>query len=360
MNEYEWHLLEDKNRVESLEIDGAEVRCGDRVRLRPRQGGDVFDVALAGRVATIEAIEQDYEGQFHLSVVVDEDPGRDMGMARQPGHRFFFAPNEVEPMGPNGDAASAAAVRTPTILIAGIGNIFLGDDAFGVEVAQRLAGKKLPRGVRAIDFGIRGFDLAYALLDGTDVTILVGCLPARRKARDALRDRAGFGFARRARRGIRAAGGWARDESSERAAPGENAGRAAEENPVSGLRAGIARRRRRKNGIERYRHGFDRRSRAHGRIAGGTNSRRPITRGRNHGESEKRRVEQCKRLSRTEMDTTDKETLYMLGGIALVVFGAGLILSNPTIRKYMGEIGIGGLAQNIVPDVERYFKLRAM
>ena len=57
---------------------------------------------------------------------------------------------------------------------------------------------------------------------------------------------------------------------------------------------------------------------------------------------------------------TDKETLYMLGGIALVVFGAGLILSNPAIRKYMGEIGIGGIAQNIVPDVERYFKLRAM
>jgi len=181
MNEYEWHLLEDKNRVETLEIAGAEVRCGDRVRLRPRQGGDVFDVALAGRIATIEAIEQDYEGQFHLSVVVDEDPGRDMGMARQPGHRFFFAPSEVEPMSPAGGAASAAAARTPTILIAGIGNIFLGDDAFGVEVSQRLANKKLPRGVRAIDFGIRGFDLAYALLDGTDVTILVDACPRGEK-----------------------------------------------------------------------------------------------------------------------------------------------------------------------------------
>lgn len=182
MNEYEWHLLEDKNRVESLEIGGSEVKCGDRVRLRPRQGGDVFDVALAGRVATIEAIEQDYEGQLHLSVVVDEDPGRDMGMARQPGHRFFFAPSEVEPIGSNGDAASpAAAARTPTILIAGIGNIFLGDDAFGVEVSQRVASKKLPRGVRAIDFGIRGFDLAYALLDGTDVTILVDACPRGEK-----------------------------------------------------------------------------------------------------------------------------------------------------------------------------------
>jgi hydrogenase maturation protease len=176
MNEYEWHLLEDKNRVESLQIAGTDVKCGDRVRLRPRPGGDVFDAALAGRVATIEAIEQDYEGQFHLSVVVDEDPGRDMGIARQPGHRFFFAPTEVEPIASNRQA-SGAVTRTPTILIAGIGNIFLGDDAFGVEVSQRLANKNLPRGVRAVDFGIRGFDLAYALLDGTDVTILVDACP---------------------------------------------------------------------------------------------------------------------------------------------------------------------------------------
>jgi hypothetical protein len=57
---------------------------------------------------------------------------------------------------------------------------------------------------------------------------------------------------------------------------------------------------------------------------------------------------------------TDKETLYMLGGVALVIFGAGLILSNPSVRRYMGQIGIGSLAQNIVPDVERYFRLRAM
>ncbi len=59
------------------------------------------------------------------------------------------------------------------ILIAGIGNIFHGDDAFGVEVAQRLAGRSLPPEVRVVDFGIRGFDLAYALLDGYDVTVLL-------------------------------------------------------------------------------------------------------------------------------------------------------------------------------------------
>src|SRR5690348_18485873 len=63
------------------------------------------------------------------------------------------------------------------ILIAGIGNIFLGDDAFGVEVAQRLARRPLPEGVRVVDFGIRGLDLAYALLDGYEAVILVDAAP---------------------------------------------------------------------------------------------------------------------------------------------------------------------------------------
>ncbi len=65
----------------------------------------------------------------------------------------------------------------PTILIAGIGNIFLGDDAFGVEVIRRLKERSLPPSVRAVDFGIRGFDLAYALMDNRDVTILVDATP---------------------------------------------------------------------------------------------------------------------------------------------------------------------------------------
>lgn len=61
----------------------------------------------------------------------------------------------------------------PSILIAGIGNIFLGDDAFGCEVAKRLLERKLPENVRVVDYGIRGFDLAYALMDGCDFTIFV-------------------------------------------------------------------------------------------------------------------------------------------------------------------------------------------
>jgi len=58
--------------------------------------------------------------------------------------------------------------------------------------------------------------------------------------------------------------------------------------------------------------------------------------------------------------TTDKDTLYMLGGVALIVFGAGLILSNPFIRRYMSQMGLGNLAQGAFPDLERYLKIRAM
>jgi hydrogenase maturation protease len=65
----------------------------------------------------------------------------------------------------------------PNILIAGVGNIFFGDDAFGVEVAQRLARRPFPDGVRVVDFGIRGLDLAYTLLDGHDAVILVDAAP---------------------------------------------------------------------------------------------------------------------------------------------------------------------------------------
>jgi hydrogenase maturation protease len=68
-------------------------------------------------------------------------------------------------------------VSNPRILVAGIGNIFLGDDAFGVEVARRLSLAGLPEGVRVVDFGIRGLDLSYALLDGYEAVILVDATP---------------------------------------------------------------------------------------------------------------------------------------------------------------------------------------
>jgi hydrogenase maturation protease len=65
----------------------------------------------------------------------------------------------------------------PSILVAGIGNIFMGDDAFGCEVVKHLCQRTWPDNVRVVDFGIRGFDLAYALLDGYDLTILIDATP---------------------------------------------------------------------------------------------------------------------------------------------------------------------------------------
>lgn len=170
MNELDWQLLEDKAPLETIRLtDGTELRKGGRVRLRPRPGGDVMDLALDGKIAVIESIEQDYEGSVHVGVVLDDDPGADIGHMRQPGHRFFFRVEEVEALA---DFETPAAARR--ILVAGIGNVFFGDDGFGVEVAARLDASKLPAGAQVVDFGIRSYDLAYALTSGRfDAAILV-------------------------------------------------------------------------------------------------------------------------------------------------------------------------------------------
>lgn len=69
---------------------------GDKVRLKPRAGGDLFDMFLVGQTAVVEGVEIDFENRVHLAVVLDNDPGKDLGMDRMPGHRFFFAVDEVE------------------------------------------------------------------------------------------------------------------------------------------------------------------------------------------------------------------------------------------------------------------------
>jgi hydrogenase maturation protease len=176
MNEFEWRLLEDRIPADSLVISGVEVKPGDSVRLRPKCGGDIMDLALAGKVASVASIEQDYEGKFHLAVVIDEDPGKDLGILRQPGHQFFFEPDEVEPVASRG-LSPARSPGDAKILVAGIGNIFLGDDGFGVEVIRRLHGRILPTEIKVVDFGIRGFDLAYALLNDYETVILIDACP---------------------------------------------------------------------------------------------------------------------------------------------------------------------------------------
>ena len=68
--------MEDKPSIDRLDTGRVELKVGDRVRLRPQAGGDILDLVLADKVGVIEAIEQNYEGEFHVAVVIDEDPGR--------------------------------------------------------------------------------------------------------------------------------------------------------------------------------------------------------------------------------------------------------------------------------------------
>jgi hydrogenase maturation protease len=165
-----WEELE-RPAPDSVRIGDVEVRRGSRVRLKPRRSADVFDLALADRVAVVEEVVEGFDGVLQLAVTVEDDPGRDLGQARQIGHRFFFSTEEVEPLGD-----FAAVAQSPWLLVAGIGNVFLGDDGFGVAVAERLA-RSAPRpGVHVEDFGIRGMDLAYAL-EEYEVALLIDAVP---------------------------------------------------------------------------------------------------------------------------------------------------------------------------------------
>ena len=82
----------------SIVVGGVEVKCGSRVRLWPRAGRDIFDIALSGKTAMVEKIEQDLEDRILLAVSVEDDPGREMVDLPVLGHRFFFSPDEVEPL----------------------------------------------------------------------------------------------------------------------------------------------------------------------------------------------------------------------------------------------------------------------
>ncbi len=92
----EWETLTENTRLDLIQVGDTVFRPGDHVRLHPARGADALDLILAGHLAVIESIEQDYENRIYLAVVIDADPGRDFGLMRQPGHRFFYTPAEVE------------------------------------------------------------------------------------------------------------------------------------------------------------------------------------------------------------------------------------------------------------------------
>jgi hypothetical protein len=91
-------LFNPAQRRESAAVDGVTLKAGDRVRIRPKRRADVMDIALEGKIAIIESVEEDVDKNVHFAVVLEDDPGRDIGMMRHIGHRFFYAADEVEPL----------------------------------------------------------------------------------------------------------------------------------------------------------------------------------------------------------------------------------------------------------------------
>jgi hypothetical protein len=89
---------EERPALQSVVVKGVELAKGSRILLWPRAGGDIMDLALKGKVAFVEGIEQDYEDRIYIAVTLEDDPGRDLGEARFLGHRFFFSPEEIEPL----------------------------------------------------------------------------------------------------------------------------------------------------------------------------------------------------------------------------------------------------------------------
>ena len=190
-----------------LDLGGARVAKGSRVRLRPSRRADSMDLFLAGRIARVQGIYRDVEDAAWVAVSLEDDPASDLHDWH--GRFYYFYPEEVEllepgrstdPIPPSSGAAPSSeppALTSPTpplpegeegeklpprLLIAGVGNIFLGDDGFGVEVARRLAATALPEHVRVADFGIRGVHLAYELLEGSyATTVLVDAMPRGRE-----------------------------------------------------------------------------------------------------------------------------------------------------------------------------------
>jgi hypothetical protein len=96
--DYFFREYEEKPALQRVVVKGVELKKGSRVLLWPHPGGDIMDLALRGKAAFIEGLEQDYEDRIYIAVMLEDDPGRDLGEDRILGHRFFFSPEEIEPL----------------------------------------------------------------------------------------------------------------------------------------------------------------------------------------------------------------------------------------------------------------------
>jgi hypothetical protein len=96
--DYFFREYEEKPALQRVVVKGVELKKGSRVLLWPHPGGDIMDLALRGKAAFIGGLEQDYEDRIYIAVMLEDDPGRDLGEDRILGHRFFFSPEEIEPL----------------------------------------------------------------------------------------------------------------------------------------------------------------------------------------------------------------------------------------------------------------------
>ena len=175
--------------TDEILVDGVPLRRGVQVRLRPgAKRADAQDMFLDGRLAHVEAVLNDVDGQTHLAVALDDlVAGR-----RQPARPL--------PLLRAGRGRAARGGRVMRTLVAGLGNIFHGDDGVGVAVAQALRRpNRCPTGVVVRDFGIRGVHLAYELLDGYDLVVIVDAVQRGGAAGHGARHRARRGAAIRSR-----------------------------------------------------------------------------------------------------------------------------------------------------------------
>ncbi|QUH03411.1 hypothetical protein HUO13_23600 [Saccharopolyspora erythraea] len=146
---------------------GVEFRRGGRVRLRPSQRADIVDLTLSGRTARVDRVEEYEDGRIHVVVALDGDPACDLGAMSQIGHRFFFAPEELEPID---DERNGSAV-----LVAAVGDAFVPGGRFGASVVERLREREHRHDVRLNDFGIRTSDLVRAVADEDFHAVLLVC-----------------------------------------------------------------------------------------------------------------------------------------------------------------------------------------
>jgi hypothetical protein len=85
-------------RRESATVNGVTLKIGDRVRIHPKRRADIMDMALEGKIGVIEAVEEDVDNNVHFALVLEDDPGRELGLQRHIGHRFFYSSDEVKPL----------------------------------------------------------------------------------------------------------------------------------------------------------------------------------------------------------------------------------------------------------------------